>query len=218
MNVPPATLTHRLRARRRVKGGDASKVVVWQVAHPGEDTSFYDFEAPDNVLLRERGMEIAEQLADEQVGLVVFVGPMPTAWPDIFDAAERLRQGGAACVLATPPDVFNAMGAPVIAYHFTIVYALLPQEPTAEDLARVKILADLSPRCAIEARVYGHRYRLTAGQIDPKAQEQLRRLGVKRVEAWPPPTSIPCRVVSPTGEITTGESVWAADHIWTHRA
>ena len=206
MNVPPATVFHRLRARARlVFPGNGPKIATWTIVNPGEDPIPFAATAPPRPLAREKGLALAEELGAKKLALVFFVGPSPTHWPDIFDAAEILRRSGAACVLATRGSVVNAMSAPVIAYHFTTIFITTTAVVPGEDLKGLSTLAALQPRGRVEARIFG--------QVIPEKEKALREAGADRVLSWPPASSRESLIISADGTMQPGESPWCADHI-----
>ncbi len=207
MNVPPATFFHRLRARTRLLfPGKSPKIATWTIVNPGEDPAPFAATAPTRPLAREKGLALAEELGAKRLALVLFAGPSPTHWPDIFDAAEILRRSGAACVLATRGAVINAMSAPVIAYHFTTVYITTTQDVPDEDLRGLSTLAALQPRGRVEARVFGG--------VTIEQERALREAGAERVLPWPPAFSRESFIISADGEMQPGKSPWCADHSW----
>ncbi len=154
---------------------------------------------------RKRSLAAAEELAARKPALVFFVGSSPTHWPDLFDMVEILRQTGACSVLATAPDVFNAMSAPRIAYHFARIYCVVARKVSNEDLRGIRLLTSLHPRAAVEARIFGD----STGEKAPA----LYAAGVCRVCTWPPQNSRECLVVE-DDQIVLSNSPWCADHVW----
>jgi hypothetical protein len=206
MNVPAASLFHLLKARVRLHCGQgASKIAIWPVVNPDEDGRQYGLEGIKAAVGRKTSLAAAEELAARKPALVFFVGPSPTRWPDLFDVVEILRQAGACSVLATAPDVFNAMSAPRIAYHFSRIYCVVARKASNEDLRNIRLLTSLHPRAAVEARIFG----------DPTGEkaQTLYAAGVCRVCNWPPKNSLECLVVE-DDQIVLSNSPWCADHVW----